>query len=40
MGFNPEFEVNKFSEDYMVRHPQMKKQLEKEKAVESEKLER
>lgn len=28
---NPDFEVNRFSDDYMLRHPHLKKQLQKEK---------
>jgi len=31
IGNNPDYEVNRFSEDYMLRHPHLKKQLEKEK---------
>lgn len=28
---NPDFEINRFSEDYMLRHPHLKRQLLKEK---------
>lgn len=28
---HPDFEVNRFSEEYMLRHPHLRKQLEREK---------
>jgi hypothetical protein len=26
---DPDYEINRFSEDYMLRHPHLKKQLQK-----------
>lgn len=40
MKDNPEFEVDKHSESYILRHPHMKKQLLKEKKEEEDRLER
>jgi hypothetical protein len=37
---NPDFEVNRFSEEYMIRHPHLKKQLQKEKEEHEKQLER
>jgi ribosome biogenesis protein ENP2 len=37
---NPDFEINRFSEDYMIRHPHLKKQLEKEKVEHTKQLEK
>ena len=37
---NPEFNVDKFSDAYIMRHPHMKKQLMKEKQIEEERLEK
>lgn len=31
MKENPDFQINRLSEDYMIRHPHMKKELLKEK---------
>ncbi len=31
MKSNPDFEINRLSEDYMIRHPHLKKDLMKEK---------
>lgn len=40
MKDNPEFNIDKYSESYILRHPHMKRQLLKEKQQEEERLEK
>ena len=35
---HPDFEVNRHSEEYMIRHPHLRKQLEREKQQNEENL--
>ena len=37
---NSDFEINKFSEEYMLRHPHLKKQLMKQKVEHQKQLEK
>lgn len=37
---DPDFQINKYSEDYMLRHPHLKKQLQKEKLEQEKQLEK